>query len=85
MNRFLQLALAFHTAFMDDEPIHHRIGTKWFGDLQNAGANDDIELFLGLLSDSFLGIRETLLARDAKTLEAGRKPRTASDYAEQHR
>jgi hypothetical protein len=83
LNRFLQLALAFHTAFLDDGPVRHRIGTRWFGDLQNAGETDDIELFLGLLSDSFLGIRETLLARDAKTLEAGRKPRAASEYAEQ--
>lgn len=83
LNRFLQLALAFHTAFVDDEPVRHRIGAKWFGDLQNAYETDDIELFLGLLSDSFLGIRATLLARDVKTLEAGRKPRAASEYAEQ--
>lgn len=83
LSRFLQLAMAFHTGFLSDGPIRHRVGISWFGDLQNACETDDIELFLGLLSDSFLGIRDMLLARDAKTLEAGRKPRAASEYAEQ--
>ncbi len=50
LNRFLQLAMAFHTGFLSDGAVRHRIGTKWFGDLQKNGETDDIELFLGLLS-----------------------------------
>lgn len=83
LNRFLQLAMALHTGFLKDGPVRHRIGTRWFGDMQDVGETGDSELFLGLLSDSFLGIRNTLLERDAKTLQAGRKPRAASEYAEQ--
>jgi hypothetical protein len=83
LNRFLQLALAFHAGFLSDGPVRHRIGNRWFGDLQRMGETGDIDLFLGLLTAPLETIRKTLLARDAKTIEAGRMPRAASEYAEQ--
>jgi hypothetical protein len=83
LNRYLELSLAFHTAFLDGDPVRHRIGNRWFGELQDADETGDIDRFLGLLSAPFAKIRTALLARDAKTLDAGRKPRAASEYAEQ--
>lgn len=83
LNQFLELAMAFHVGFLSDEPLRHRIGNKWFGDIQDTGETGDIDHFLGLLSAPFMTIRESLLARDAKTIDAGRKPRAASEYAEQ--
>ena len=83
LNRFLQLSMAFHMAFLDGGPIRHCIGNKWFGDLQHDDDTGDIDLFLGLLSKPFIEIRTALLARDAKSIEAGRMPRAASEYAEQ--
>jgi hypothetical protein len=83
LTRFLQLAMALHAGFLKDGPVRHRIGTSWFGNMQDADETGDIELFLSMLSDSFIGIRNTLLERDTKTLQAGRKSRAASEYAEQ--
>lgn len=83
LNRFLQLSLAFHTAFLDGGPVRHRVGNKWFGELQHEDDTDDINIFLRLLSAPFRKMRTALRERDAKTLEAGRMPRAASEYAEQ--
>jgi hypothetical protein len=82
LNRFLYLAQAFHTGFSSDDLVRHRIGARWFSELQDGGGAD-IELFLGLLSAPFLSIRQTLLERDAKTIKAGGIPRSASEYTEQ--
>jgi len=83
LNRFLELALAFHIGFMGEGQVRHRIGNRWFGEMQGEDATDDIERFLGLLSGSFASIRQTLLERDEKTIAAGRKPRVAAEYGEQ--
>lgn len=82
LNRFLYLAQTFHTGFSVDNLARHRIGARWFSELQDGGGAD-INLFLGLLSAPILSIRKILLARDAKTIEDGRMPRSASEYTEQ--
>lgn len=81
--RFLELALVFHIAFLDDGPVRHKIGTTWFAELQHGDKDGDIGRFLGLLSGSLPEIRAKLLARDAKTRAAGRLPRAAAEYTEQ--
>lgn len=83
LRRFLLLAMVLHAGFIDDGTIRHRIAARWFDNLQDDREPGDAELFLHTLSGSFPEIRERLLARDIHTTASGRKPRTASEYAEQ--
>lgn len=83
LNRFLQLSMALHTGFLNDAPARHRIGVKWFANMQNVGETGDIQLFFELLSSSLPDIRKKLLEADAVTIKAGRRPRAASEYGEQ--
>ena len=83
LSRFLELSLAFHAAFIEDGRFRNRIGNQWFGGIAHSGNAGDIERFMRLLSAPLTTIRKALRARDAKTVQAGRVPRAASEYAEQ--
>ncbi len=82
LKRFLDLAMIFHAGFLGNMPARYHITTSWFVP-DKLGGLDEVELFLSLFSDSLLGMRSNLVARDAITLRAGRMPRSASEYAEQ--
>mgnify|MGYP000076513462 CR=1 FL=1 len=82
LNRFLELSLALHVAFVDN-PVRHRIGYGWFKDFVREGESADITRFLGLLSAPLTTVRASLRARDARTQKNDRVPRGAYEYVEQ--
>lgn len=83
LDRFLQLAIAFHTAFVIDNSRRYRIGRNWFGDMKMISGHKDVDLFLSLLSAPLDTIRKRLLERDAITLEKKGNPRASFEYLEQ--